>query len=100
MISGIRLLFLPQESQSSCAFIYDLGDCRTLYARRQIGVLMKERDFVGLLRALKPAVFAYAREHYYGRMPVMKIMVSPVDKEAIDEISGIAGYQRGGVERG
>jgi glycosyltransferase involved in cell wall biosynthesis len=107
LISGISPLFLPQGSQSGCAFIYDLGDCRTLYERRQIGVLMKDRDFVGLLRALKPAVFAYAREHYYGRMPVMKIMVSPVDKEAIDDISGKPGTSavvlngvRDGVPRG
>jgi glycosyltransferase involved in cell wall biosynthesis len=88
LISGNRLLFLPQESQSGCPFIYDLGDCHTLYARRQIRILLKKLDFVGLARALKPAVFAYAREHYYSRMPVMKIMVSPVDKEAIDKMSG------------
>ncbi len=88
LISSVRALFLPQVSQSGCAFIYDLGDCRTLYERREIDFRIRERDFVGLMRALKPAVFAYAREHYYSRMPVMKMMVSPVDKEAIDDIGG------------
>jgi glycosyltransferase involved in cell wall biosynthesis len=107
LISSIRALFLPQESQSGCAFIYDLADCQTLYERRQIGVRMKELDFVGLVRALKPAVRAYARERYYGRMPVMKILVSPVDKEAIDKISGtpdtsivVLNGVRDGVSRG
>jgi glycosyltransferase involved in cell wall biosynthesis len=68
---------------------------------------MKERDFAGLVRMLKPAVLAYARERYYGRMPVMKIMVSPVDKDAIDEISGnpetsavVLNGVRDGVPRG
>jgi len=88
LISGIRLLFLPRYSQSDCAFIYDLGDCRTLFAHRQLRFLAKNWDFVGLLFALRPALFVYAREHYYGRTPVMKIMVSPVDKEAIDAVSG------------
>jgi len=87
-ISSVRQLFLPQESQSGCAFIYDMCDCRTLQARRQMSVLRKKLDLIGVARALKPAVFAYAWDHYYGRKPVMKILVSPVDKEAIDEISG------------
>lgn len=88
LISGTRSLFLPRRSKSGCAFIYDLGDCQTLYARRQLGVRMKERDWPGLMRAVKPAVYSYARERYYARMPVMKMMVSPVDKQAIDDISG------------
>lgn len=88
LISGTRLLFLPLVSKSGCAFVYDLGDCQTLYARRQLSMRVKERDIAGLFGALKTAMFAYAREHYYSRMPVMKIMVSPVDKKTIDEISG------------
>jgi glycosyltransferase involved in cell wall biosynthesis len=88
LISSFRALFLPQKSQSGCAFVYDLGDCVALYEWRQIGVQIKKRDFIGLLRALKPAARAYARERYYGRTPVMKILVSPADKEAIDKIGG------------
>ncbi len=88
LISGTRLLFLPLQSRSGCAFLYDLGDCQTLYARRQIAVQWRARDFASLGSGLKTTMFAYAREHYYSRMPVMKIMVSPVDKKAIDEISG------------
>jgi glycosyltransferase involved in cell wall biosynthesis len=88
VISPARLLFLEQVSQSRCAFIFDLGDCLTLYMDRQIQVLLKNRDWKGLASVLKPAAFAYGREYYYGRMPVMKMMVSPVDKEAIDQISG------------
>lgn len=89
LISGVRPLFLPLRSRTDCAFIFDIGDCLTLYERRQIGVHIRDRNFAELVRALKPAVFAYAREHYYGRMPVMKIMVSPVDKQAIDRITGM-----------
>ena len=88
VISGTRLLFLPLESESGCPFIYDLGDCQTLYARRQLAIRMNESNIAGLFEALKTALFAYAREHYYSRMQVMKIMVSPVDKKKIDEISG------------
>jgi glycosyltransferase involved in cell wall biosynthesis len=88
IISGLRLLFVPQRSESDCGFVYDLGDCKTLFSRRQLRLLAKNRDFFGLLRALKPSLFGYMREHYYGRMQVTKIMVSPVDKVAIDAISG------------
>jgi glycosyltransferase involved in cell wall biosynthesis len=88
LISGVRPLFLPQKSQSGCAFLYDLIDCQTLYARRQMRIRIKQLDLAGLVRDLKPATFVYVREHYYARMPVMKIMVSPVDKKAIDKISG------------
>jgi glycosyltransferase involved in cell wall biosynthesis len=89
LISGLRLLFLPLRSQSGSTFLYDMGDCQTLYERRQIALRWKERDIPGLLGTLRPALFAYAREHYYGRRPVMKIMVSPVDKKAIDAITGM-----------
>jgi glycosyltransferase involved in cell wall biosynthesis len=88
LISGIRLLFLPQESQSGCAFIFDICDCQTLYERRQIAAFWKAGDFRGVMSTLKPAMFAYAREFYYGRKPVMKIVVSPVDKKALDEVTG------------
>lgn len=88
LISGNRLLFLPLRSRSDCAFIYDPGDCVTLFARRRLRFLARSRDFAGWVRALKPALFAYAREHYYARRPVMKIMLSPVDKETMDVIGG------------
>ena len=88
VISGIRLLFLPQLSQSGCAFLFDICDCQTLYERRQIETLRKAGDLRGLVHALKPALFAYAREFYYGRMPVMKIVASPMDKQAIDSVTG------------
>jgi glycosyltransferase involved in cell wall biosynthesis len=107
LISGIRLLFLPQLSKSECSFIYDICDCQTLFERRQIETLRKSGDFVGMARALKPAMFAYAREFYYGRKPVMKIVVSPVDKEAIDRVTGnpntsavVLNGVRDGVPRG
>jgi glycosyltransferase involved in cell wall biosynthesis len=88
LVSGNRLLFLPPRSQSDCAFIYDPGDCVTLFARRRLRFLLTNRDFAGWVRALKPALFAHARERYYARMPVMKIMLSPVDKEVMDAIGG------------
>jgi glycosyltransferase involved in cell wall biosynthesis len=87
VISPVRLLFLQQVSRSRCAFIFDLGDCLTLYVNRQIRVLRKNGDWRGIRRVLRDAIFAYGRELYYGRMKVMKMMVSPVDKEAIDQIS-------------
>jgi glycosyltransferase involved in cell wall biosynthesis len=88
IVSSVYALFLPQISKSGCAFIYDLGDSQALYELRGIRVRMREFDFIGAVRALNPAVHAYARERYYGRMPVIKMMVSPVDKKAIDKISG------------
>jgi glycosyltransferase involved in cell wall biosynthesis len=89
VISSNRLFFLQMESRTRCAFIFDIGDCYTLYYRRQIRVMVKNFDFRGILRVLKPFALAFAREHYYSRLPVTKMMVSPVDKEAIDQISGI-----------
>jgi glycosyltransferase involved in cell wall biosynthesis len=107
LISGVRPLFLPQKSQSGCAFIYDLIDCQSLFARRQIRIRLNDLDFTGLIRDLKLAALVYGREHYYARMPVMKIMVSPVDKKAIDKISGnpntsvvVLNGVRDGVPRG
>jgi glycosyltransferase involved in cell wall biosynthesis len=88
LLSGNRLLFLPLRSESDCAFIYDPGDCVTLFARRRLRFLANNRDFAGWARTLKPALFAYARERYYARTAVMKIMLSPVDKEAMDAIGG------------
>jgi polysaccharide biosynthesis protein PslH len=88
VISGSQALFLPLQSRSQHVFIYDLCDSQTLHYRRRFRAMLTERDFAGLRQALKPALFACTREHYYSRLPVMKLMVSPVDKEAIDRITG------------
>lgn len=88
LISSSRFFFLAQESRSGCTFIYDMGDSSTLYFRRHIRFLTKKLDFVGLIKMLKPGIWAYAQERYYSRMPVTKILVSPVDKDAIDKLSG------------
>jgi glycosyltransferase involved in cell wall biosynthesis len=107
LVSSTRLFFLPLRSRSGCAFIYDIADCHTFYARRQIRVLVKNRDVVGLVRVLRSSMSAYAQERYYSRLPVMKIMVSPADKQAIDKISGkprmsavVLNGVRHGVKRG
>lgn len=83
-----RCYFLAQESRSGLPFVYDTVDSLTLYARRQLGALLKARNFVGFLRALEPSLLACAFEYYYARKPVMKVVVSPADKEAIDRVSG------------
>jgi glycosyltransferase involved in cell wall biosynthesis len=88
LISGIRSLSLPENSKSRCGFIFDIGDCQALYERRQIRTLLSVKDFGGIARELKPLMFSYTRECYYGRMPVKKILVSPVDKKAFDKVTG------------
>lgn len=91
LISSVRYLFLPEESKSGCEFVYDLCDSRYLQAQRGVRLALQKPGFHGLAPVLKAMAFAYASEHYYSCKPVLKIIVSRVDKEAIDKISGRPG---------
>ena len=87
LISSNRFLFVPAETQSGCACLYDLCDCRSLQISRHMRALLKGRDFAGLARSTKLLLVTRAWDYYYSRKPIMKILVSPVDKKAIDRMS-------------
>ena len=87
IISAQRLLFVQRESRAGCPFIFDICDSQSLYLGRQILVLLKQHKWKALFRQLKLLVLAVSREYYYCRAPVLKMLASPVDKQAIDMIA-------------
>jgi polysaccharide biosynthesis protein PslH len=91
LISSPRFLFVAEETQSGCGCVYDFCDCRSLQISRQMRALLEKRDLASLARSTKVALVTRAWDYYYTRKPIMKILVSPVDKKAVDRMSGKPG---------
>jgi glycosyltransferase involved in cell wall biosynthesis len=88
LIASRKLLFLAARLRDTAPVVVDFIDSLTLYHRRECGFAWKNRDLAGLLGAARYAGESYLKERYYARLADASIVVSPVDKQALDEVSG------------
>lgn len=91
IVSSRALLFLAPRLRNRLPIAIDFIDSYTLYRRRECRLLWKNRDFFGLLRAARYLAESHLSERYYARSADANIVVSPVDKQALDQVSGTPG---------
>ncbi|MEO8053265.1 MAG: glycosyltransferase [Acidobacteriota bacterium] len=68
--------------------LLDAADSYALYYGRQARYFLRTRAWRSACRALRPVAEEFLRERYYGRLSSLNLMVSPVDKQAFDRITG------------
>jgi glycosyltransferase involved in cell wall biosynthesis len=88
IFSDRQLFFLAPRLRSDLPGIIDFGDCFTLYRLREMKLLWKNRAFAELFPSLRQFAEWYLKERYYSRASDANIVVSPVDKRALDKING------------
>lgn len=88
ILSSRNLLFLAQRLRHTVPIIVDFIDSYTLSHRREYRHLLRKRDVAGLFPCLRQLAESYLSERYYARLSDANIVVSPVDKQALDEVSG------------
>lgn len=88
ILSNRQLLFLAPRFVKILPTLVDFGDCLTLYRRRECRFFWNNRDLAGLLGAVRYLPEWYLKERYYALAADANIVVSPVDKLALDKISG------------
>jgi glycosyltransferase involved in cell wall biosynthesis len=90
MITSKRNLFFLADALTDARFkILDFGDSEALYLSRDAKSLFRERRWGQLARKMLSLVRSAIEERYYARRSSAVIVVSPVDKMAVDRISGI-----------
>jgi glycosyltransferase involved in cell wall biosynthesis len=87
IFSNRRFFFLVPWFAKILPSIIDFGDCLTLYRFREARFLRQNRDFRKLITCLRYLTESYLQERYYGRLSHANIVVSPVDKNALDKIT-------------
>ena len=91
IVSSRHLLFLAERLRNAVPLVVDFIDSLTLYYRRESSLLSKKRDRAGWLRSKRYLAEWYVKERYYARLADASVVVSPVDKQALDEVSGQPG---------
>ncbi len=89
LFSSRDLFFLASRFREFLPSIIDFGDCWTLYRVREVRLLWERRAFRALLANLRYLMEWYLKERYYSRLTDANLIVSPVDKAALDKISGV-----------
>jgi glycosyltransferase involved in cell wall biosynthesis len=87
MIADRDLLFALPSITPKVATIADWCDSYILFYRRQRAELLKEKSFIKLIRSLDGSLKAWAEERYYSKHCSANIVVSPKDKECLDEVN-------------
>ncbi len=90
LFSNRRFFFLLPQVAGMTPSIVDFGDCATLYHLRQARLLWRTHAVRAFITAFRYAVEACLQERYYGRRSHANVVVSGVDKKALDRISGCA----------
>lgn len=88
LFSNRDLLFLAPRFRGLLPSIIDFGDCWTFYRIREIRILWRRRALRGIFENLRSLQEWYLKESHYSRLTDANIVVSPVDKAALDKISG------------
>jgi glycosyltransferase involved in cell wall biosynthesis len=88
IVSNRRLLFLADRLAGRLKVITDFGDCMTLYYLRSVKTAARQGSARAVARLMKPLAQSAAQEWYYGRNSTKSIVVSPVDKAALDRMTG------------
>lgn len=88
VFSSRQLFFLAPRLRRLLPAIIDFGDCFTLYRLREMKLLWHNREFLRMPAPARELVEWYFKERYYSRASDANIVVSPVDKRALDRISG------------
>ncbi len=84
-----KLFFLAPALAKAPHKILDFADSDVLYFSREARELLRERRWTKALRSVLRLVRATVEERYYVRESSTAIFVSPVDKLALDRISGL-----------
>ncbi len=87
IFSNRKFFFLVPWFVKILPSIIDFGDCLTMYRLREARFLWHNRDFRRLRTCLRYLTESYLQERYYGRVSHVDIVVSPIDKNALDEIT-------------
>lgn len=88
LITDRSLLFTISEIKSRVLSIIDWCDCYTLFHRRESAIKWNERKFWQWIKTKKNLFETWVDERYYSRKSDANIVVSPMDKECLDEVSG------------
>ena len=89
VISARRFFFMIAERDKyRQPVLLDLGDSFALYYARQARYFFEARSWRNAWQTLRPVVEETLRERYYGRRSSLNIVVSPVDKLALDRVAG------------
>jgi glycosyltransferase involved in cell wall biosynthesis len=81
------LLFLVPKLVDTLPSIIDFGDCFTLYRLREMKLQWRNRQLAKLPGCARQAFESYLKERYYSRASDGNIVVSPVDKQALNRIN-------------
>ena len=84
-----KLFFLGDALADARYKILDFGDCEALYLARDIKSLFRERRWVEVLRGMAPLFRSAISERYYAHQCSAAMVVSPVDKKALDRVSSL-----------
>jgi glycosyltransferase involved in cell wall biosynthesis len=87
ILSNRQLLFLVPKLVSALPSIIDFCDCFTLYRLREMKLLWRNRQWLMLPGSAREVLESYLKERYYSRTSGSNIVVSPVDKQALDRIN-------------
>jgi glycosyltransferase involved in cell wall biosynthesis len=88
IVSTRFFFFLGDVLRPGPPLILDLGDCFTLYCARQTKLFWQTGEWGKFVRSLRPVAEEFLQERYYARQFDRSVMVSPVDKEALDRMTG------------
>lgn len=87
MISHRDLFFLFPSITPQIATIADWCDSYILYFRREREQLLKERSYLKFIKTFNLSLNSWIEERHYSRHCSANIVVSPKDKECLDEVS-------------
>lgn len=87
MIADRDFLFTLPSITPKVATIADWCDSYILFYRRQRAELLKEKSFGKLIMSLDDSLKAWVEERHYSRHCSANIVVSPKDKECLDEVN-------------
>lgn len=88
IVSNRRLLFLIVRLPRTLKILADFGDSMALYYLRSVKAAFGQHAPLAAIKLLKPLLQYVLQERYYGRRSTRSIVVSPVDKSALDRLSG------------
>jgi glycosyltransferase involved in cell wall biosynthesis len=89
IFSNRRFFFLLPWFTRIVTSIIDFGDCSTLYHSREARLMWRNRDVHALLTCLRSLTESYLQEQYYARLSHANVVVSHIDKNALDRISKV-----------
>lgn len=84
-----KLFFLAGALAGARYKILDFGDCEALYFSREIKSLLAERRWAEALRRMLRLLRSAISERYYAQQCSAAMVVSPVDKKALDRVSSL-----------